>query len=245
MKHNINAILFDIGATLRVVVPDAEFSRAADLEMMRLVNTTDSYDVFFEKLNENFRIYRKHAKSTLLDVSEMELWMQWLLPDYPKAITAKHAGTLTRLWREHNGRRVAREGVEETIVELRRRGYELGIIANTFTENEIPNWLVEDGLAEYFKAVILSSKVRLRKPDPAIYLLAARAMDMEPAKCAYIGDNARRDVEGTFNAGYGLMIRILDETRPPREEPSHTFTPHHHIRSIPELLDIFPPLENV
>ena len=81
MNRNIDTIFFDVGATLRYVVEDAEFSAAADRELMELVGATESHDVFFEKLNKNWKAYRKMAKTVLLDVSEMELWLQYLLPD--------------------------------------------------------------------------------------------------------------------------------------------------------------------
>ena len=42
-----------------------------------------------------------------------------------------NAPKLTRLWRDHDGRRVARPDAVATIKELHRRGYTLGIIANT------------------------------------------------------------------------------------------------------------------
>lgn len=242
MNSKIEAVIFDVGATLRVLVPDPAFSDAAERELMELVQTQDSHDVFFEKLNKNWKAFRKHAKTSLLDISEMELWMQWLLPDYPPEIIAPNAGRLTRLWRDHGGRRIPREGTVDTLKELYRRGYKLGIIANTITETEIPDWLVEDNIAQYFTSVVLSSKVRVRKPDPAIYLLTARAMDVAPEKCAYIGDNPKRDVEGTFAAGYGLMVRIIAAEKPGQETPSDTYQPHHLIHSIPELLDIFPDL---
>lgn len=242
MQNKIDTILFDVGATLRVVVKDPPFAAAAEAELMRLVETTDSHDVFFEKLQKNWLAYRKYAKTSLLDVSEMELWMQWMLPDYPPNLIARSAGKLTRLWRDHDGHRVARPDAKDTLIELDRRGYKLGIIANTITESEIPDWMVEDDVAHYFKTVILSSKVRLRKPDPAIYLLAARAIGSEPAACAYIGDNAKRDVEGTFDAGYSMMVRIIDKSKPPREDPSTRYTPNHLIDNLSDLLDIFPPL---
>jgi putative hydrolase of the HAD superfamily len=111
------------------------------------------------------------------------------------------AGRLTRLWRDHDGRRVPRPDAKETILELDRRGYILGIIANTITETEIPDWMETDGVMKYFKAVVLSSKVTLRKPDPEIYWEAARRVGVEPARCAYVGDNPVRDVEGTQRAG--------------------------------------------
>ena len=58
------------------------------------------------------------------------------------------AGKLTRLWRNRVGRRVARPDVERVIIELSQRGYRLGIIANTITETEIPDWLEEANLAQ-------------------------------------------------------------------------------------------------
>ena len=88
MNRNIDTIFFDVGATLRYVVEDAEFSAAADRELMELVGATESHDVFFEKLNKNWKAYRKMAKTVLLDVSEMELWLQYLLPDYPAEVIA-------------------------------------------------------------------------------------------------------------------------------------------------------------
>ena len=69
----IDTIFFDVGATLRYVVEDAEFSAKAEQELMELVGAEEPHDVFFEKLEANWRRYRKQAKSSLLDVSEMEL----------------------------------------------------------------------------------------------------------------------------------------------------------------------------
>jgi len=238
----IDTIFFDVGNTLRVVVPDKEFSDAAEAEIMRLVGATESHDEFFEKLEKNWKAYRKMAKKTLIDAGEMELWCQYLLPDYDKELICRNAGRLTRLWRDHDGRRVARADVVDTIKELDRRGYTIGIIANTITETEIPDWMCEAGVAHYFKAVILSSKVRIRKPDPAIYDLAARCVNKTPEQCAYIGDNPTRDVEGTRAAGWAKMIRIDEPDTLVKEPPEKEYHPDHTIQQISELLDIFPAL---
>ncbi|MBQ9188075.1 MAG: HAD-IA family hydrolase, partial [Clostridia bacterium] len=134
------------------------------------------------------------------------------------------------------------DDVKSTIIELDRRGYTLGIIANTITETEIPDWMIADGVAHYFKAVILSSKVRLRKPDPEIYFLACRAIGKKPEQCAYVGDNPIRDVEGTRKAGFSTMVRI-DEPDTIKKEPQEIILqPDYTITRISELLDIFPPL---
>ena len=242
MNRNIDTIFFDVGATLRYVVEDAEFSAAADRELMELVGATESHDVFFEKLNKNWKAYRKMAKTVLLDVSEMELWLQYLLPDYPAEVIAPNAARLTRLWRDHDGRRVPHDDVKPTLLELKRRGYKLGIIANTITETEIPDWMCHDQVADCFTTVILSSKVRLRKPDPAIYHLAARCIGSAPESCAYVGDNPVRDVEGAVNAGYGAMVLFEDAGTADREGKAPTVQPDYRIKSIPELLELFPAL---
>ena len=241
MSPNIDTIFFDVGATLRYVVEDPEFAAAAERELMELVGAEEPHDVFFEKLEKNWKAYRKQAKSVLLDVSEMELWLQYLLPDYPAERVAPNAARLTRLWRDHDGRRLAHDDVIPTLKELVRRGYKLGIIANTITETEIPDWMCQAKVADCFKTVILSSKVRLRKPYPAIYLLASRCIGSVPERCAYVGDNPVRDVEGAVNAGYGSMILYEDAGTADREGKLPTVQPDYRIRAIGELLDLFPP----
>ena len=241
MNNKIDTVFFDVGATLRYVVEDPEFAAAAEAELMRLVGATESHDVFFAKLEKNWKAYRKLAKTELLDVSEMELWLYYLLPDYPASVVGPNAARLTRLWRDHDGRRVVHEGTLETIHELKARGYKLGIIANTVTETEIPDWMCRDGVADCFKTVILSSKVRLRKPDPAIYQLAARCIGSAPENCAYVGDNPVRDVEGTQAAGFGMMIRIDEpDTLNNEKATGKEFTPDPVILKLSDLLDIFP-----
>ncbi|MCD7755935.1 MAG: HAD family hydrolase [Firmicutes bacterium] len=240
MEKNIDTIFFDVGATLRYVVEDAEFAAAAEQELMRLVGAEEPHDVFFEKLNKNWKAYRKWAKTALLDVSEMELWLYYLLPDYPAERIAPNAARLTRLWRDHDGRRVPHSDVKDTLVELKRRGYKLGIIANTITETEIPDWMCHDQVADCFTTVILSSKVRLRKPDPAIYHLAARCIGSPVENCAYVGDNPVRDVEGAVNAGFGSMILFEDAGTADREGKMPTVQPNYRIHAIGELLELFP-----
>lgn len=240
MNSKIDTVFFDVGATLRYVVEDKEFAAAAEAELMKLVGAAEPHDVFFARLEKNWKAYRKLAKTALLDVSEMELWLYHLLPDYPASVVAPNAARLTRLWRDHDGRRVVHAGTLETLRELKARGYKLGIIANTVTETEIPDWMCRDGVADCFETVILSSKVRLRKPDPAIYQLAARCIGSDPACCAYVGDNPVRDVEGAVNAGFGAMILFEDAGTADREGKAPTMQPDYRIHGIPELLELLP-----
>jgi len=241
MNHDIEAIFLDVGNTLRIVVEDPEFSQNAMQELMTLVGAKESQAEFFAKVEQRWKAYRKISKTELVEACEADLWTKHLLPDYPVERIAPLHGKLTRLWRDRDGRRVPRHDAKETIIELHRRGYLLGIIANTITETEIPDWMESDGVKQYFKTVILSSKVGIRKPNPEIYWMAAREIGVEPAKCAYLGDNPVRDVEGTRAAGYGMMILFDEPATTAKEPPTGDHVPDHVIRETRELLDIFPP----
>ena len=239
MTPDIQTIFFDVGNTLRIVLKEQDFIDKAEAGRMELIQTQESHDELFAKLEERWKKYRKLSKSSLLDVSEGELWTQYMLPDYDPNLIYALAPRLTRLWRDHDGRRVARPDAVATIRELRRRGYTLGIIANTVTETEIPDWMAADGVADCFKTTILSSKVRLRKPDPAIYHLACRCCGTPEAHCAYIGDNPDRDVEGTRAAGFGCMV-LIDDPKKGRTEKMRQACDC-LIENLSDLLELFPP----
>ncbi len=240
MNHDIEAIFLDVGNTLRIVLDDPPFRAQACADLMALVGAREPEDEFFAALEARWNAYRKASKKSLVEASERDLWTVHLLPDYPAEQIAPLAGRLTRLWRDRDGRRVPRPDVKETVIELHRRGYRLGIIANTITETEIPDWMETDGVTQYFDAVVLSSKVFIRKPDPRIYWEAARRIGVEPAKCAYVGDNMVRDVEGTRAAGFGLMIILYEPATVAKEPPTVEHKPDYVIRECRELLDIFP-----
>ncbi len=241
MKNTIEAILFDVGNTLRIVVKDTDFMAAAKKELANLLGTNMTPDQFFDHLEERYKILRKQAKEKLIEASEKEMWTRWMLPDYPYEKIAPLSGKLTRLWRDCDGRRIPRPDVRPVVLELHKRGYKMGIIANTITESEIPDWLEADQLTEYFDPVILSSKVGIRKPNPEIYLEAARQIGTEPQNCVYIGDNPVRDVEGAQAAGYGMMILIHEPDTLKKEPPNGVFKADHTIYELSGLLDIFLP----
>nr|QCO92775.1 hypothetical protein [uncultured bacterium]QCO92831.1 hypothetical protein [uncultured bacterium]QCO92883.1 hypothetical protein [uncultured bacterium] len=246
MGRDISAIFLDVGNTLRIVRKEEQFQARARAELMNLIHAREpSEEIFFAELDKRWKAYRKWSFDHLTEAGEKDLWTKWMLPDYPAEDIAPLAGRLTRLWRDKDGRRVARPDVKDVVVELDRRGYMLGIIANTITETEIPDWLEEDGLAPYFKAVVLSSKVTFRKPGPEIYWEAAHRIGVEPAKCAYVGDNPIRDVEGTQKAGFGMSIILLEPETMKKEPQSGDQKPDHIIQTCSDLLDIFPPRDSV
>ena len=166
MNPDIEAIFLDVGNTLRIVLPEADFIARARQDLMDLVNPQVSETEFFDILEKRWKVYRTASKASLLEASEKELWTQHLLPDYPYEKIAPISGRLTRLWRDHDGRRVPRPDVSDVVKELSRRGYVLGIIANTITETEIPDWMESDGLTEYLRRWCFPPRCAFANPTP-------------------------------------------------------------------------------
>lgn len=241
MNTDIQAIFLDHGNTLRVVVEDVPFASQARQAIMELVGVRESQDDFFAKLDGRWQTYRQWSLSAMIEASEKDLWSVHMLPDYPSDKITQLAGKLTRLWRDKDGRRIPPPDVKPVIQELHQRGYILGILANTITETEIPDWLEQDHLARYFKAVVLSSKLGIKKPNPEIYWEAARRVGIEPVHCAYVGDNPKRDVVGTRQAGFGMIVLLMTLEKLAKEPPTGENEPDHIIHHCSELLAIFPP----
>lgn len=239
MIENIDAIFLDIGNTLRILLKDEAYQSDARRKVADLVGTSESPEDLWVVLNQRYKAYRKWAFENLIEAPESELWTRWLLPEYPSEKIAPLAHELTYQFRQAMGRRVVAEDGRSVIIELHRRGYVLGIISNVITTEEIPDWLREDGLERYFQAVLLSSVFGRRKPDPSIYLEAARQAGVAPARSVYVGDNPSRDVVGTRQAGFGGVI-ILPDPEDQDEPIPAEYQPDLIIRKLSDLLEYFP-----
>jgi HAD superfamily hydrolase (TIGR01549 family) len=246
LPSSMDAIFLDVGNTLRMLVKDEQHQRRARQQIAHLAGTRESPETFCARLDSRYKEYRLWAFENLLEAPETELWTRWMLPDYPAERIAPHALELTFQYRQSMGRRVLVPDAREVIVELSRRGYCLGIISNVITSREIPDWLDADHLTPYFKSVVLSSVFGRRKPDPAIYLEAARLAEVDPGRSVYVGDNPIRDVEGTHQAGFGMVVLILEKGAAEAALPVGVDAPRANvpdciIRQFNQLLDIFPP----
>lgn len=240
MNSEIEAIFLDLGNTLRMLTQNEAHQAAARKKMVELVGADEDPDSFCRKIDERYKVYRKWAFQNRKEAPEAELWTRWLAPEFPAERIAPLGVELTYQYRQTMGLRVVVENGKEVVVELHRRGYTLGIISNVITSREIPDWMEADGFSPYFKAVALSSVLGCRKPDPAIYHEAACQAGVEPARCVYVGDNLKRDVEGTRAAGFGMLIIMISPEDLAGEEITEENRPDAVIHRFNELLDIFP-----
>ena len=66
----------------------------------------------------------------------------------------------------------------------RRAGVRTGMLSNSWGDDRYDR----EQLAELFDAWVISGEVGLRKPDPAIYELAAERLGLPPEACVFVDD---------------------------------------------------------
>ena len=240
IASNIEAILFDVNGTLRIREPHEPTQHAAFSRMLELLGKENISDVDWEELTRRQKTYSDWAQEKLIQLTEAEIWCRWILPDYPREKIELIAAELTLAWSERKGHTIPNTGAEETLVELKRRGYRLGIISNTMSTLDIPRCLDAFGWKDYFEVVVLSSVLKCRKPAPEPFWEAARALNVEPGRCAYLGNRISRDVVGCKRAGFALGMIIEPFGKPRADELDQAVTPDAAINSLSELLEIFP-----
>jgi HAD superfamily hydrolase (TIGR01509 family) len=116
--------------------------------------------------------------------------------------------------------------VFETLTALRAKGYRLGVVSNawSFPFEHIFAKINFNGvtLGSFFEHIIGSYEVGHRKPEPQIFIEAARRFGVAPEQCFFVGDNIEADVRGA--AKVGMRPALID--RPGEFSPAD-------IRDIP------------
>jgi len=98
MPKQIEAILFDMGGTLRgsVKVSQEEKDKAIR-QIIQLLSADATVEAFGKMLVERAEAYKNWAERTLKELSEVELWTKWMLPNWPEDLIRVNAIKLNQL----------------------------------------------------------------------------------------------------------------------------------------------------
>ena len=129
---------------------------------------------------------------------------------------------------------VPREGAVETLRELRRRGYGLGLI--TVCSEDVPAVWDESPFAGLFDSTVFSARCGLLKPDPEIYRLALDELGIRPDEAMFVGDGANDELAGAERVGMQAVLIHAAGEEPHWDEVRDWQGPR--ITSIPGVLDL-------
>ncbi len=98
-------------------------------------------------------------------------------------------------------------GVWELVAAARAAGVRTALLSNSWGTDLYPRHLLD----EHFDVTVISGEVGLRKPDPAIYHLAAERLGVQPARCAFV-DDLPANVEVARRLGMFGVVHTGDDT---------------------------------
>ena len=93
------------------------------------------------------------------------------------------------------------------LADLRQHKKKVGLISNFDHPPHVRRILSENGWADRFDTIIISSEVGVKKPDPAIFTPALQQTGVARADAVYVGDT-QDDVEGAAAAGIHPIVII-------------------------------------
>ena len=101
-----------------------------------------------------------------------------------------------------------KEGLQELLTYLKDNGMKIAMATSSNRKDAERN-LNMAGLREYFDALICGDMIRRSKPDPDIYLTAARTLGVPPEECIGLEDS-RNGIKSVSAAGmHGILIPDL------------------------------------
>lgn len=105
-------------------------------------------------------------------------------------------------------------GLFELLDYLREHGVKMAVATATPRERTVM-YLTKVGAMDYFDALVCGDMVTNGKPDPDIYLTAARELGLPPEECAALEDSPNGATAG-YRAGCKVLM-IPDMTQPDAE----------------------------
>jgi putative hydrolase of the HAD superfamily len=120
------------------------------------------------------------------------------------------------------------EGARPALTRLRAEGLTLALVSNTMRTPGVTLRRVLDrfGLLDCFAHTTFSDEVGIRKPDPEIFALTLRAIQVDPSATVHVGDDPVLDVAGARKAGLRAIqvttasLKALGAQRPDAVVPS-------------------------
>lgn len=197
----IKGIIFDYGGTLDTngdhwshVIRDG-WKNAGVEENDALFR--EAYVFAEQELERTLHILPHHDFSDLLKI-KMRLELGYLAShgDFPPAMVDEKADEIAAYCYEVAKETTSRS--KEVLSKLAEK-YPLVLVSNFY--GNIKSVLKDFGLLDYFKAVIESAEVGVRKPDPKIFELGIKALGLKPEEVLVIGDSVKNDIDPAKSLG--------------------------------------------
>lgn len=178
-----------------------------------------------DQIRRSAETLREHRFEDRLRITLSLLEADGLVDDAHALEFATHLGM-----RVLEGMTLEHPDVPRVVRELSRR-FRLGIVSNYPFGPVVTGSLERLGIADAFDAVVVSGEVGWSKPHPEIFALALAALDADPGRTVFVGDNPVADMEGAKVAG--MWTAWYSVGRSPRPPAAADFAFDRHAALVP------------
>jgi len=164
------------------------------------------------------------------DVSHVEFWSDFVAADWPgraRDVVQTNASLLCYRLGELEADRALRPGSADLLRFADENGVLVGVVSNSLCGQVHRDAAEQSGAAPYLGVQIYSDECLVRKPNPEMIYLAARALDVRVERCWYVGDTIDRDVLCGHRAGVGCSVLMVGED---------TYDIPYKVRAEPDLV---------
>ncbi|MCM1153450.1 MAG: HAD family hydrolase [Muribaculum sp.] len=231
----IKGIIFDYGGTLDSAGEHwSEVIYKAYAEAGVEVEHSDfrvAYVYAERELARTLHILPHHSFGDLLYI-KVKIELEYLVREglySPDGVEAK-AREISRICDARAGECLRKAAV---VLEELKKTYPMVLVSNFY--GNIETVLKGFGLEGYFKKIVESAVVGVRKPDPKIFELGCEALGLPPEEVAVVGDSYRKDIEPAKKIG--CLAVWLKGKQWSEEEENITYEPTiTDLQALPAIL---------
>ena len=127
----------------------------------------------------------------------------------------------------------AKSGAKELLIWLKQNGYKTALATATPVDRA-SLYLKQVGLLEFFDVICSAREVKRGKPEPDIYLLAAKRLGLAPGECMALEDS-QNGVRSAFAAGCKTVL-VPDLDNPENELKGCLYAVADNLPAVKKLL---------
>ena len=176
------AVIFDLDGTLIDSLPD--IAEHVNITLEKFGEPKKDYDFIGTLTGDGARNLISRSFDGKFSGAELDERL-----DYYNRIYTDSGSPKTRVF----------DGVGEMLIELKKRGYKLGILTNK--PQMTTDVVYERLLSQYGFDIVVGSRLGMKiKPDPTMLLQMLKEIDVLPENCYFVGDD-KPDAQIAINAG--------------------------------------------